>query len=156
MWSVCGVCVHVCAHVCACMNVQDPPVRITVRKRADDSADPSVRTEAPSPTSFQKSQTQVSIPSTGMLGRRNPLPSIHLGPSHDSHTAWAWVQPEKVKPHVKVDPRLEADSRMAQGRVQRLRRSSKARRNIPAGRSLLGLCSRVRVFTKKGMRNFFF
>lgn len=44
-----------------------------------------------------------------MLGRRNPLPSIHLGPSHDSHMAWAWGQHEKVKPHVKVDPRLEAD-----------------------------------------------
>lgn len=49
---VVGVCV--CARVCACMNVQGPPVRITVRKRADYSAAPSVRTEAPSPTSFQK------------------------------------------------------------------------------------------------------
>lgn len=81
------VCVHVCAPVCACMNVQDPPVRITVRKKADYSAVPSVRTEAPSPTSFQKSQTQASIPSTGMLGRRHPLPSIHLGSSHDPHMA---------------------------------------------------------------------
>lgn len=91
-----------------------------------------------------------------MLGRRNPLPRIHLGPSHDLHMAWAWVQHEKAKPHVKVEPRLEADSRMTQGRVQRLRRSSKARENILRANSLLGLCSRMRVFTKKGMRNFFF
>lgn len=97
----------------------------------------------------------MSIPSTGMLGRRNPLPSIHLSPSHDSHMAWAWVQHEKVKPRVKVDPRLEADWRMAQGRLQRLRRSSETRTNVPAGRSLLGLCSRVRVFTKKGDEKIF-
>lgn len=119
MCVVC-VCVHVCACVCACMNVQGPPVRIIVRKRADYKAVHNVRTEAPSPMSFQKSQTQVSIPFTGMLGRRNPLSSTHLGPSHDSHMAWAWVQHEKVKPHVKVDPRLEADWGMAQGRAQRL------------------------------------
>lgn len=148
--------VCVCVHVCACMNVQGPPVRITVRKRADYSAVPSIRTEAPSPTSFQKSQTWVSIPSTSMLGRRHPLPSIHLGPSHDSHTAGAWVQHEKVKPHVKVESRLEADWGMAQGRVQRLWCSSKARRNIPAGRRLLGLRRRMRGFTKKGMRKFSF
>lgn len=64
-------------------------MRITVGKRAVYSAVPSVRTEGPSPTFFQESQIRVSIPSRGMLGRRHPLPSIHLGPSHDSHMAWA-------------------------------------------------------------------
>lgn len=112
MWSVC-VCMCVYVHECARHTCEN-------HSEEEGNAIPSVKTEAPSPTSFQKSQTQVSIPFTGMLGRRNPFPSTHLGPSHDSHMAWAWVQHEKVKPHVKVDPRLEADWGMAQGRAQRL------------------------------------
>lgn len=64
-------------------------MRITVQKGAGYSVVPSVQTEAPSPTFFQKAKLRCPFLLEACWEGGTRLPSIHLGPSHDSHMAWA-------------------------------------------------------------------